>query len=389
MREVAVVGVGLTKFGELWERSFRSLIAEAGLAAVKDAGVAGDDIEAVFVGSMSAGRFVGQEHVGALVVEEAGLADLHVPATRVEAADASGAAALRQAYLAVASGVHDVVVAGGVEKMTDVSDEEQTAILATSLDQEWEAFFGMTYPAAYAMMAQRHSREHGTTEDQLASVSVKNHENGAMNPLAAYPFPVTRDQVLASPVVASPLRVLDAAAPVDGAAALVLASLDTARAFTDRPVRVLASAQASDRLALHDRASLTELAATRRAAQRAYAAARIRPVDVHVAEVHDAFTIAEVLAIEDLGFVPKGQGGFAVAKGITTLRGERPVNTSGGLKARGHPPGATGIAQAAEIVQQLRGTCGPRQVPDASVGLAHNVGGSGATALVHVFGRGW
>ncbi|HWG91720.1 MAG TPA: thiolase domain-containing protein [Candidatus Thermoplasmatota archaeon] len=388
MREVAIIGVGMSKFGELWERSFRSLITEAGLAAVKDAGIGGDDIDALYVGSMSAGRFIGQEHIGALVADEAGLTPAHIPATRVEAADASGGVALRQGYLAVASGAHDVVVVGGVEKMTDVGDVEQTNILAASADREWEAFFGATVPSLYAMMATRHMHDYGTTREQLARVSVKNHENGALNPNAAYPFTVKLDSVLTSPLVASPLRVLDMAASVDGAAAVVLCAADRVPSFTGKPVKILASGQASDSLALHDRASFTSLGATQRAAALAYRQAGITARDVNLAEVHDAFTISEVMAVEDLGFVEKGQGGFAVEKGVTTRAGSVPVNTSGGLKARGHPLGATGIAQAIEITQQLRGNAGARQVRNARIGLAHNVGGSGATATVHLLG-GW
>jgi acetyl-CoA C-acetyltransferase len=389
MRDVYVVGVGQTRFGELWEKSFRSLITEAGLAAVADAGASGDMIEAVYVGSMSAGRFIGQEHIGALVADEAGLASHHhVPAVRIEAADASGAAALRQGQLAVASGAHDLVVVGGAEKMTDVIDQEQTNTLATAADQEWEAFFGATFPSLYALMARRHMHDFGTTSEHLAAVSVKNHENGALNPLAAFPFTITKEQVLRSPMVADPLRLLDCAANLDGAAALVLASKEKVAALRNaQPIRIAASAQASDTLALHDRASLTELAATRVAARSAFKAANLGPKDVDLAEVSDSFSIAEVLAVEDLGFVEKGQGGFAAEKGLTALKGDIPVNTGGGLKARGHPVGATGIAQAAEIVTQLRGKAGRRQVPNASVGLAHNVGGSGATAIVHIFRR--
>ena len=388
-RGVCVLGAGVTKFGELWEESLRSLIGQAGLAAVKDARIAGDDIDALYVGSMSAGRFIGQEHVGPLVVDEAGLADRNIPATRVEAADASGAAALREGILAILSGEHDVVVVGGVEKMTDVIDQEQTNTLATALDQEWEAFYGATYPGVHALMAQAHASRYGTTREMLAAVSAKNHEAGALNKKAAYPFAITRDQVLKSPMVADPLRMLDCAANVDGAAAVVLCSEEKARAFHDKPVRILATAQASDRFALHDRADITSMAATRAAAAQAYRKAGLAPRDVDVAEVHDAFTIGEVMAIEDLGFFEPGAGGKAALNGITSLKGAKPVNTSGGLKARGHPPGATGLAQVAEIVAQLRGEAGPRQVADARIGLAHNVGGSGATAVVHLFGRGW
>lgn len=388
-RKVCVLGAGVTKFGELWEQSFRSLIGEAGLAAVKDARIAGDDIDALYVGSMSAGRFIGQEHVGALVVDEAGLSHRHIPATRVEAADASGGAALREGILAIMSGEHDVVVVGGVEKMTDATDQEQTNTLATALDQEWEAFYGATFPGVHALMAQAHMTKFGTTREMLAAVSVKNHENGALNKKAAYPFAITKEQVLGSPLVSDPLRVLDCAANVDGAAAVVLCAEDKARRYHEKPVRILATAQASDRFALADREDITTFQATRAAAQRAYKKAGITAKDVSLAEVHDAFTIGEIMAIEDLGFFGKGEGGKAAMNGTTARAGKIPINTSGGLKARGHPPGATGLAQVHEVIRQLRGEAGERQVHDAQVGLTHNVGGSGATAVVHLFGKGW
>ncbi len=383
-RGVAVLGTGVTKFGELWEKSFRSLIAEAGLAAVRDARIAGDDIDALFVGSMSAGRFIGQEHVAALVVEEAGLTDNNIPATRIEAADASGAAALRQGILAIESGEHDIVVVGGVEKMTDVIDAEQTNTLSTALDQEWEAFYGATYPGVHALMAQAHMTRYGTTREMLSTVSVKNHENGSKNPQAAYPFTITKEQIARSPLVADPLRMLDCAANVDGAAAVVLCAADRAPSYHDKPVKVLASAQASDRFALHDRDDITSFNATR-----AYERAHLTPRDIHLAEVHDSFTIGEIMATEDLGFADKGNGGKAAINGTTALTGQIPLNTSGGLKARGHPPGATGLAQIHEITRQLRTEAGERQVNNARNGLAHNVGGSGATAIVHILGRGW
>jgi len=388
-RGVSVIGSGVTKFGELWETSFRTLIGEAGMAAVGDAHIAGEDIGAVYVGSMSAGRFIGQEHVGALVVDEAGLAHHHLPATRIEAADASGAVALRQAALAIASGEHDIVVVGGVEKMTDVIDQEQTNTLATALDQEWEAFYGATYPSLYALMATAHMAEHGTTREMLSAVSIKNHAAGAKNPLAAYPFPLKPGAVEGSPLIADPLRMFDCAANVDGAAAIVLCASERATEFTDKPVELTACTQASDHLALHDRASLTSMPATRVAAKRAFERAGMTPHDIDVAELHDAFTISEIIALEDLGFCAPGAGGKAALNGDTTLTGKLPVNPSGGLKARGHPPGATGLAQVHELTQQLRGVSGERQVADARVGLAHNLGGTGGSAVVSILKRGW
>ena len=384
MRDVAIIGVGLTKFGELWDKSFRNLIAEAGTKAILDAGIEGKEIDALYVGSMSPGRFVGQEHVGALVVDSSGLSIMNIPATRVESACASGGMALRQAYIAVASGMHDIVVVGGVEKMTDVVGGEATNILAMAADQEWEAFFGVTFPALYAMIARRHMYEYGTTREQLAMVAVKNHENGLLNPHAQFHRKITVDDVLNSPKVADPLTLLDCSPISDGAAALILAPLDKAKEYTDKIVKIIGSGQASDSLALHGREDICTLKATVEAGRQAYKQAGIEPKDIDVAEVHDCFTIAEILAMEDLGFVKKGEGGKAVEEGRTRIDGDIPINPSGGLKAKGHPVGATGIAQAAEIVLQLRGEADKRQVKDAEIGLTHNIGGSGASCVVHI-----
>lgn len=379
-----MIGVGLTRFGELWDKSFRQLVTEAGTKAILDAGISGSEIDALYVGSMSAGRFIGQEHVGALVADSAGLSMIHVPATRVESACASGGMALRQAYIAVASGLHDIVVVGGVEKMTDVVGGEATNILAMTADQEWEAFFGVTFPGLYAMIAKRHMYEYGTTREQIAQVAVKNHENGLLNPDAQFQRKITLDNVLNAPPVAEPLTMLDCSPISDGAAALILCPLEKARDYTDKIVRIKGSGQASDSLALHGREDLCTFMSTVKAAEMAYKQAKIKPEDVDVAEVHDCFTIAEILAIEDLGFVKKGKGGKAVEEGLTTLDGDLPVNTSGGLKAKGHPVGATGVAQVVEIVKQLRGEAEKRQVKDANIGLTHNVGGSGASCVVHI-----
>jgi len=315
MRDVAIIGVGLTKFGELWDKSFRNLIAEAGTKAILDAGIEGKEIDALYVGSMSPGRFVGQEHVGALVADSSGLSIMNIPATRVESACASGGMALRQAYIAVASGMHDIVVVGGVEKMTDVVGGEATNILAMAADQEWEAFFGVTFPALYAMIARRHMYEYGTTREQLAMVAVKNHENGLLNPHAQFHRKITVDDVLNSPKVADPLTLLDCSPISDGAAALILAPLDKAKEYTDKIVKIIGSGQASDSLALHGREDICTLKATVEAGRQAYKQAGIEPKDIDVAEVHDCFTIAEILAMEDLGFVKKGEGGKAVEEG--------------------------------------------------------------------------
>lgn len=387
MRRVAVIGVGATEFGELWDSSFRDLGIEAGLSAVSDANISADKIDALYVGNMSAGRFIEQEHIGALIADYAGLARDHVPATRVEAAGASGGLALRQGFMAVASGLHDIVVVGGAEKMTDVSDVESAAIQSSAADQEWETVLGATFPSLHALIAQRHMHEYGTTREQLADVAVKNHKHGSLNPKAQFQRPITRETVIGSPMVSSPLRVFDCAPSSDGAAAVVLCPLESARNYTSTPVEIVGSGQASDTLALHHRRDICTMDATRLAAARAFKMAGLAQKDVNVAEVHDNFTISEILAIEDLGFFKKGEGGKATEEGRTSLGGEVAVNTSGGLKARGDPIGATGLAQAVEIVTQLRGKADKRQVKDASVGLTHNVGGTGATVVVHLFRR--
>ena len=384
MRDVAVIGLGLTKFGELWDKSFRQLIAEAGSKAILDAGIEGKEIDAMYVGVMSSGRFVGQEHVGALVADASGFSSLHIPATRVEGACASGGIAVRQGYLSVASGLNDIAVVGGIEKMYDVGGTAATETLVTAADQEWEAFFGATFPGIYAMMATRHMHEYGTTREQLAQVAVKNHANGVLNPYAQFRREISLETVLNATMVAYPLGLLDCSPVSDGAASIVLCAAEKAKKYTDKPIKIIGSGQASDTLALHARNDICTLESTVNAAKMAYKQANITSKDIDLAEVHDCFTIAEICAIEDLGFVKKGEGGKAIDNKITTLDGSLPINTSGGLKAKGHPVGATGVAQIVEIALQLRDEAEKRQVKDAKIGLAHNVGGSGATCTVHV-----
>ncbi len=387
MRDVAVIGIGETQFGELWDKSFRELGIEAGLKAIEDSGIAAEDLDAIYVGNMSAGKFIDQEHVSALVADYSGLADQHLPAVRVEGGGACGAIAILQAAMAIASGMHDIVIVGGAEKMTDVGDVQAGAILGATADQEWESVFGATFAGLFAMMARRHMYEFNTTREQMAQVAVKNHKNGALNPHAQFQREITLDTVLKAPWVAEPLTVFDSAPLSDGAAAVVLCAMDRARKFSDTPVRILGSGQASDFLALHDRRDLTTMDATIVAGKRAFHAAGVTPDKVQVAEVHDNFTITEIIAIEDLRFVKKGLGGMATEDGETALNGKISVNTSGGLKARGQPVGATGVAQAVEIVRQLRGEAGKRQVSNAEIGLTHTLGGTGATAVVHLFER--
>ncbi|HJJ90572.1 MAG TPA: thiolase domain-containing protein [Methanocorpusculum sp.] len=386
MRNVAVIGAGITKFGERWDTSFRDLCTEAGVAALEDANVAGEQIDTLFVGSMSAGRFIGQEHVGALVADYVGLGgELHVPATRVEAACASGGLAFRQAVAAVASGMSDVVVAAGVEKMTDVSDA--TDVLAGAADREWESFAGATFPGLYAMIACDYMNKYGLTREQLAQVSVKNHHHGARNPFAQFRSEITQSTVMKSTLVASPLRLFDCSPVSDGAAVVIVCPLERAREFTDTPIRVIASAQSGDTIALHDRPDFTTMGATVAAGNSAFKQAKLERKDIDFVEVHDCFTIAELCAIEDLGFVEKGTAGKFTEEGETQIGGKLPVNTSGGLKACGHPVGATGIKQVWEVVQQLRGEAGKRQVDGAEIGMTQNVGGTGATVVSHIFRR--
>ncbi|MDD1774109.1 MAG: thiolase domain-containing protein [Methanobacterium sp.] len=381
MKEVAIIGVSQTKFGELWDTSFRDMISEAGLKAIADAGIEGADLEAMFVGNMSAGLFVEQEHIASLIADQVGLNPM--PSTRVEAACASGGLALRSGIMAVASGYHDIVISAGVEKMTDVVDP--TPVISTAADQEWEVQQGANFPSLYAMMARRHMHEYGTTREQLAMFSVVNHKNGALNPLAQFPMEITVDQVLNSSMVADPLTLLDCSPITDGAAAAILCPAEDAKKYTDNPVYVKASTQASGTIALQERRDITTIDSTVNAARRAYKMAGIQPKDIDVAEVHDCFSINGLLAIEDLGFVEKGQAGPAVEDGITQRDGQIPINPSGGLKSRGHPLGATGIAQTAEIIWQLRGEAGKRQISDVEIGMTHNIGGTGGTAAVHIF----
>jgi len=385
MRKVSIIGAAISKFGEHWEKSLRDLIVEAGTKAVVDAGVEGKDIQAIYGGTMASGRFIGQEHIGALIADHLGMNP--IASTRLEAACASGSVALRAGYLAVASGMYDIVAVGGVEKMTEVSTEEAAIALGGAGDQEWELFMGATFPALYALLARRHMEQFGTTEEQMAACSVKNHDNGSKNEYAQFRNKITVDDVMNSGYISEPLKLLDCSPITDGAAAVILCAGDKAKKFCDAPVEIAGSGQASDSIALAQRKSLTELSATKEAAKQAYTQAGITAKDVQAAEVHDCFSIAEILAIEDLGFFKKGYGGKAAEDGETVLNSQVSINTSGGLKACGHPVGATGVKQVVEGVWQLQEKAGARQVVGLKNFLTHNVGGSGATAVVHVLRR--
>lgn len=387
MREVAILGVGQTKFGELWDRSFREIGIEAGFAALEEAKLTSHDLSALYLGNMASGAFIDQEHIAPLILDYAGLAGHHLPAVRVEAGGASGALAVHQAYLAVASGLYDFVMVGGAEKMTDVPEALGSAITSAAADQEWETVFGATLPGLWGLTARRHMHDHGTTREDLARMSVHAHEMGSKNPLAHYRNKLSLEAVMDGSPVAEPLGVLDCAPVSDGAAALVLGPLDRARKFTDAPIRIAASQVVCDTLALMHRRDITTVDSTVIAARKAFEKAGHKPKDVQVAEIHDAYSISGLMALEDLGFYAKGQAAKAVRDGEIAPGGKVAINTSGGLKAQGCPFGAVGVAQIVETVRQLRGQAGDRQVPNAKLGLTHNVGGTGATSIVHLLER--
>ncbi len=381
MRDVAIIGIGMTDFGELWRESLRDIFVKAALEAMDDAGV--DHLDSLIVGSMGTGLFTGQEHIGSMMADYLG--QLPVSASRVESACASGGVALRNGFFEVASGMSDIVLCGGVEKMTDVSGAQATYALAAASDRDYEAFHGVTFPGLYAMIATAHMHRYGTTREDLARVAVKNHANGMLNPHAQYHMNITVDQVINSVKVADPLNILDCSPISDGAAAVILCPLDMAGKFSKKPVvKIAASASATDSIALYQRKDITWLNATAVAAEKAYKAAGVTPGDIDFAEVHDCFTISEICILEALGVVEKGKGGEATRNGLTARDGKFPVNVSGGLKSKGHPVGATGIAQVYEVVTQLRGEAGKRQLNNPRRGLTQNMGGSGGSALVHI-----
>lgn len=381
MREVAVIGVGMTKWGELWEKSLRTIFVETALAAMDDAGI--DHLDAMYIGCMSSGLFVGQEHLGSLLADYLG--QKPIPAARVESACASGGLALRLGFIDVASGMHDIVLVAGIEKMTDLNPNEATYALGTAADQEYEGYHGVTFPGLYALIARAHMEKYGTTREQLAMVAVKNHENGSLNPLAQFPFKITIEAVLNSPLVADPLRVLDCSPITDGAAAVILAPVEIAKKLQKPVVKIIGTGHATDSIALAHREDITWLEAVYQSAKQALTMADKKIEDMDVIEVHDCFTIAEICVMEALGLVERGKGGPAVEAGLTRIDGRFPINPSGGLKAKGHPVGATGVAQAVEVVKQLRGEAGARQVKGARFGLTQNMGGTGGSSVVHIF----
>lgn len=387
MRKVAVIGVGQTKFGDHPNLGAGELFAQAFIDAVADVDKGLDTklIQEAYVGTLGVGG--GQLGNFAAVVGEAAKIT-GVPITRVENACASSGFAFRSAFLAIASGVCDVALAAGIEKMRDLPPDRLRYWLGVSGDTEWERLAGMTFAGVYALMAQRHIHQYGTKEEHLHMVAVKNHKYGADNPKAQFQRAITLDQANKSATVCHPLRLFDCCPTSDGASAALLCDAEMAKKFTDTPVRILGVGAGTDRLALFQREDFATLKATTHAAKQAYQMAHLEAKDISLAEVHDCFTIAEIMAYEDLGFCKKGEGGRLIEEGQTYIGGRIPVNASGGLKAKGHPIGATGVGQIYEITNQLRGRVEKksRQVANAKFGLAQNVGGSGATATVHILG---
>jgi acetyl-CoA C-acetyltransferase len=382
MRPVAVIGLGKTPFGAFPDRDLRSLAVEAGRKCLEDGHAAASQVEAFYLGNFAGPAFTGQNHLAPYIAQGLGLEG--VPATRFEAACASSGAAFFHAWAAVAAGIYDLVLVEGVEKMTSQTTPRVAEILASAGDVSNEMKAGATFPALFAMIARRHMYEFGTRREDLAAVAVKNHANGARNPLAHMRKVITLEQALAGKPVAEPLTLYDCSLVSDGAAAVLLAPLERASEFTARPVRVAAVAQTSDRFALDEKQDITTFPAVKRAGALAYKMAGVGPRDIEFAELHDCFTIAEIVALEDLGFAPRGEGGRYTSQGCTLPSGALPVNASGGLKAKGHPVGATGVGQICDIVAQIRGEAGQMQLARHELGLAENLGGSGATAVVTI-----
>jgi acetyl-CoA C-acetyltransferase len=382
MRSVTVIGIGKTPFGAFPERDLRSLAVDASTKALADGGVDARQVEAFYLGNFAGPSFIGQSHLAPFI---AGAMEMTgIPCTRIEAACASSGSAFFHAVSSVAAGMYDVVMVTGVEKMTSQQTPRVAEILAMAGDCGSEGKAGATFPALFAMIARRHMYQYGTQKQHLATVAVKNHSNGSKNPDAHMRKVITIEQALAGKPIADPLNLYDCSLVSDGAASVILCPLEQAKNFIHNPVQVIGIAQTSDYVPLDRKDDITTFRAVRCAAEKAYSMAKIGAKQVDFAEVHDCFTIAEIVAIEDLGFVRKSQGGFYTADGATALDGEIPVNTSGGLKAKGHPVGATGVAQICEVVTQLRGEAGDRQVKNHNIGLAQNLGGSGASCVVTI-----
>ncbi|MFT4964654.1 MAG: acetyl-CoA acetyltransferase [Halobacteriales archaeon] len=384
MDPIRVAGGKSTKFGEYPERTGREMFAEASQGALEDAGIEPNDVDALYYGNFMGQDAENQGHQGPLMAES--VATLDIPATRIESACASAGFAVAEGIKTIQSGRADVVLVGGMERMNNLKTEQTTASLATAADDLYEIREGMTFPGAYALMANAYFEEYGGSREDLAAIAVKNHENGANNPKAQFQFEITTEKVLDAPMVADPIGLFDACPITDGASAAVLTSEPYAEAHgLDAPVTISGSGRAVDNLALHDRPAIAQTKAAENAAESAYEEANITPEDVDLAEVHDCFTIAEVLALEGLKLFEPGEAISAATEGITTADGSLPVNLSGGLKAKGHPVGATGVSQVVEIAQLLDGTHpNSDAVPDATLGVTHNAGGTVASVSVHV-----
>lgn len=385
MRKVVVAGVGMTPFGKHAQMGLRELGAEACWQAIEDAGLHPGDIQLAYCGNMVGGLLSAQESgLGQLILREIGIKG--IPVTRVENACSSGSAAFREAWIAVGSGLYDVALAIGAEKLTDGDTGEVTAALANAADHQLEAALGLVFPGVYAMVARRRMEVYGDTMEQCALVAVKNHRHGALNPLAQYRNEITVEEVMATKPICDPLTLLQCCPIGDGAAAAVLCSADYAERLDKKPIRITASALATGMY--DEQREFVNFESTQRAAAQAYEQAGIGPQDVDLAEVHDCFTVAELCHYEDLGFCKPGEGTRLIESGDTALGGRIPVNSSGGLLAKGHPVGATGLAQVAEVVWQLRGEAGDRQVEGARIGLTHckggNIQGDAIATTIHI-----
>jgi acetyl-CoA C-acetyltransferase len=379
MREVSVIGIGQTRAGEHWDRSLRDLAVDAIQAALSDAGL--ERADALYVGNMLSGELTAQQHLGTLAADWAGLGDIE--AMRVEAADASGAAAVRTGYMAVASGVQDIVLVCGVEKTTDADAEVANAAWSAGLDAEYEASQGVSVPAVAGLLMRRYMQESCLQREDFAPFALNAHANAVNNPYAMYRSRISPEAYSRAGMVADPISVFDAAPLCDGAAALVLCAGDVAHERGRKPIRLRASAIGTDRLALHSRRDPLFLMAAFHSAQRAYQQAGVGPHEIELFELHDAFSILAALSLEACGFAERGKATHLAREGGIGLQGRVPICTMGGLKARGHPIGATGVYQIVELAMQLRGEAGANQV-NCRVGMAQSLGGSGATAITHI-----
>lgn len=385
MRGVSIIGIGSTNFGVLEGKSIKELGTIACIEAIKDAGVETKDIQAFYLGNMVSGILQGHETIAPLVANSVGLRK-DIANTKVEGACCSGGIAVRQAYLLIASGVYDIVLAGGVEKMSNAPRDLTTSALASAMDQETEGKAGLTFPGFFAFIARRHMYEFGTKLEHLSIVSVKSRKNGVVNPRARFHEEVSLEAAMNSRVITDPLRLYDCCPIGDGAAAAVLCASELVEKFTKKPIDIIGSAQTTGYSTAFEEKSLTTMTATVIAAKQAFGMAHVKPSDIDLVELHDCFTIAEIVDSEDLGFFEKGKGGFAVEEGLTQVDGKIPINPSGGLLAKGHPVGATGLGQIYEVVKQLREEH-ENQVKGAEIGLTHNLGATGQVCTVHILRR--